>query len=169
MSIPLPPQVIALLPLGLDFLEKQLDRMGWLGFPYVVQRLSADKRAHFRDTFVLAGRPNGMLNAIAGYFEYEDTATDVIRSHIALLLSLLFALITKSRDLLKLEGWPVLALVGVAVSLGWFLFDLILVRPDPAIPNVLKPWSRRVWWMFVAILIVEASELLLGGETGDGG
>ena len=162
IQLTIPVSLVALLPSVLDLLERVLDSRGLLGGKFIRARLREDDRAFIRDNFVAPPPQNeAKLRAIETYFDFEATASDILKRHFAFILSLYFASVESHHDLLKIEGWPVIGLAIVGVSM--FIFILLLFvrnRWSGAAEKPLWYWSVWTWMIFLVIVSIEAWEHL---------
>lgn len=163
MNILLSPALIALLPTLLGLIERVLDAVGLLGGKYIRLRLQKEPRAPVKEAFVEAANAKAMLEAIEGYFRFEETASTVIKFHLAFLLSVYFAAVEKSGDLLVVRGWPVLGLAVLGASLATFLILLIREKATPVHRQPFVWWGRWTWALFLVIAGVEGWEHVRGG------
>ena len=156
LSVPLSPAVIAVLPPFLDLVEQALDRMGVLGGHYIEEKLKNDTRPIIRSIFVSTPNGSDVLKAIGTYFNFDETAGDVIKFHIAYLISIYIEGISTSHDILSIRGWPILGLLVVGSSLIVFLVNLINNKFSPADPNPFPLWAKWTWLLCLLVVGFEA-------------
>jgi hypothetical protein len=158
IQLPLSPALIALLPSALDFLEWLLDRAGLLGGKFIRAKLATDNRDFISENFVKAYGREANLRAIETYFNFEETAGDIIKRHLSFLLSIYFVAVEASHDLLKVEGWPIIGLAAVLTSLIVFLLLFLNNRWSGAAEHPLRQWTMWTWVIFLVIGGIEAWE-----------
>jgi hypothetical protein len=160
-QIPIPLSLVALLPQFLEFIEKILDSAGLLGKKFIRSNLAQDDTGFIRYNFVESYSHEDNFKAIETYFDFEESASDILKRHLSFMLSLYFASIAKTHDFLKLEGLPVAGMIIVGLSL--FIFIILLFvrnRWSGAAENPLRWWSYWTWAIFLAIVGWEIVEHL---------
>jgi hypothetical protein len=155
-AIPLSPAIIAILPPLLELVEQVLDRVGILGGHYIEQRLKTDTRPIIKNTFVLAANGTDVLNAIGTYFNFDATAGDIIKFHLAYLISIYVEGVSVTHDLFSIRGWPIVAILIVGGSLIIFLIGLIKDKFSPADPDPFPRWGKWTWLLCVVVVGFEA-------------
>jgi hypothetical protein len=163
ISISISPAIIALFPSFLELFKHILDGIGFLGEKMIRREIRADHRPVIQSTFVTAANGPAILAAITTYFRFNDRANEIIRLHLAFILSMYIDAAERNRDWLKIDGWNVLALLIVIVSLVLFFVLALRGSSSSFSPTSVRPfrgWTTWSWIMFVLIVGAEAAERL---------
>ncbi len=153
----LSPSLIALLPAFLQLIERLSEVLKFLGKDFVFQALQADDRKAVKAFF--EGEPGKeRFKAVAGIFEFEETASDIIKRFVCFSISIYFMAVQRSGDLLSLKGWPVAGLALVVILLSVFIIRLAAGKIKIAAEGALRLWSGFSWVIFFALLAFEAAE-----------
>jgi hypothetical protein len=155
-----PAPFIALLPAVQELFERFLDKAGLLGGKYIRQRLADDQRVVVQQHFVRAPNAAALLDAIETYFDFEESASDIIKFHLAFLISLYFESVEETRNLLQISGFPALGVGVVGVSLFVFMVRLLWKVDSPASVKPLRRWTWWTWVIFLAVLTFDIGRQL---------
>jgi hypothetical protein len=157
-TFPVPPSLIALFPLLLELIERILEQIGLAGDTLVERLLAKDTRQVW--TSLPAGQRPSILELMKEYFRFGERVDQIIRAHLAFLLSIYFANVEHTKDMLEVKGWPVAGLVVVGVSLFVFLVQLSRGTFQVARKHQLPAWRIWFWVQLIVILGIQIAEHL---------
>jgi hypothetical protein len=154
---------IALLPVFLEIIDRGLDYLGFSGPQLSYERLKSpiETRQLLKNVFVTPANGQSLFMDIWGYAEFDQTAGDIIKFHLAFMVSLYFGAVAETKDFLKIEGWPLIGIGVLVISLFVFLLRFLRNKYHPAHRRPFLAW--RVWTsvIFVAIIVFEGWDLLM--------
>ena len=157
-GFPVPPSLIALFPLLLELIERILEQIGLAGDALVERLLDKDTRQVWKS--IPEGQRPGILEMMKEYFRFGERVDQLIRAHLAFLLSIYFANVERTKDMLEVKGWPVAGLIIVGLSLFVLLVQLSRGSFQVARKHQLPFWRIWFWVHLILILSVQIADHL---------
>jgi hypothetical protein len=148
---------IALLPVFLEIIHRCFDYLRVVGAEISYQRLSSpfETRTLLKGIFVTPTNGKSLFMDIWGYAEFDKTAGEIVKFHLAFLVSLYFSAVVESKNLLKVEGLPLVGIGILIASLFLFVFRLLRNKYHPAHRRPFGFWQEWTWVLFIAIVVFE--------------